>query len=367
MKTERPETADRTMATDIDTYTGTEETIVYTYTGADDEDIPRNARYIKVEPGVTVIPPKAFKMHYLFEVSLPEGLTEIGDEAFSGCYLSKVNLPEGLVEIGDEAFARCRLESIKFPSTLKRIGKEAFNPCGMLKRIDLPEGLESIGEGAFGYCSASYVRIPPCVTKIECSIFEGANYIASGHMVSLELSENVHEVDINGLELGRLRNVALPRDVTISGGNGNDTLLRYYNEKREELEALMHRFDGLPIHKLCYYHTYENDTYEKVKNIILGEGKRLRSGRKIRVNQVNPSGNKQDPMGFTPLHILVCSAWHNQRLHELIMEYYPETLITKDKWNATPLLYAFWTGAPSIDLLGYFQMSPWIGVPSSRN
>jgi hypothetical protein len=184
-------------------------------------------------------------------------------------------------------------------------------------------------------------------------------------MVSLELSENVHEVDIDGLELGRVRNVALPHDVTISGTvrNGNNVFRKYYNEEIEAFEEMKHRFDGLPIHKLCYYHTYDNDTYEKVENIILGEGKRLRSGKRMRVHQVNQSGNKQDPMGFTPLHILVCSAWHNQPLHELIIEHYPDTLITKDKWNATPLLYAFWTGAPSIEFLLESQYELFPDVP----
>jgi hypothetical protein len=179
-------------------------------------------------------------------------------------------------------------------------------------------------------------------------------------MVSLELSEDVREFHFCNLE-NRWRNVALPPDVTILGDTGRNG--SNHNYLRKELKTWPNRFDGLPIHKLCYYHSYADDTYKQVENIILGGGKKLRSGKKIRAHRVNPSGCKQDPMGFTPLHILLCSAWHCQELHELIIQHYPETLITKDKWGATPLLYAFWTRAPSIEFLLECQYELFPDVP----
>ena len=69
---------------------------IYSYTGT--EAAPYCTYQVRVEPGVTTIPRKAFKFRAVEQVSLPEGL----------------------IEIGDEAFASCRLESITFPSTLKR-------------------------------------------------------------------------------------------------------------------------------------------------------------------------------------------------------------------------------------------------------
>jgi hypothetical protein len=34
-------------------------------------------------------------------------------------------------------------------------------------------------------------------------------------------------------------------------------------------------------------------------------------------------------------------------LYSIIVENYPTTLITEDRWGALPLLYAFWGAAPS--------------------
>jgi hypothetical protein len=48
-----------------------------------------------------------------------------------------------------------------------------------------------------------------------------------------------------------------------------------------------------------------------------------------------------------PLHILACSSMHNLELYRVIVEKYPENLITEDRWGAIPLLYAFWGDAPS--------------------
>jgi hypothetical protein len=49
---------------------------------------------------------------------------------------------------------------------------------------------------------------------------------------------------------------------------------------------------------------------------------------------------------MTPLHILACSSVHNLEAYHLLVEQYPENLITVDRWGATPLLYAFWGAAP---------------------
>jgi hypothetical protein len=50
---------------------------------------------------------------------------------------------------------------------------------------------------------------------------------------------------------------------------------------------------------------------------------------------------------MTPLHILTCLSVHNLELYRLIVENYPTNLIIEDRWGATPLLYAFWGGAPA--------------------
>jgi hypothetical protein len=73
----------------------------------------------------------------------------------------------------------------------------------------------------------------------------------------------------------------------------------------------------------------------------------MRSGqRRTLRSKLDPTGNQQDCLGMTPLHILACSSVHDLEVYRLIVEKYPANLIIKDKWGALPLLYAFWGAAP---------------------
>ena len=74
-------------------------------------------------------------------------------------------------------------------------------------------------------------------------------------------------------------------------------------------------------------------------NMTSGQSRTLRS-------KLDPTGNLQDCLGMTPLHILACSSVHDLELYHLIVEKYPTNLITEDMWGALPLLYAFWSAAP---------------------
>jgi hypothetical protein len=65
------------------------------------------------------------------------------------------------------------------------------------------------------------------------------------------------------------------------------------------------------------------------------------------LSKLNPTGNQQDCLGMTPLHILACSSVHDLEVYRLIVENYPANLITEDRWGALPLLYAFWGAAPA--------------------
>ncbi|MFN9898792.1 MAG: hypothetical protein ACK55Z_08380, partial [bacterium] len=94
---------------------------------------------------------------------------------------------------------------------------------------------------------------------------------------------------------------------------------------------------------IVYYQTY----YHGVLQILIaaintrsGQSRTLRS-------KLDPTGNQQDCLGMTPLHILTCSSIHDLELYRVIVEKYPANLITEDRWGALPLLYAFWGAAPA--------------------
>ena len=122
-----------------------------------------------------------------------------------------------------------------------------------------------------------------------------------------------------------------------------DLQLLFGNLNGRIISALMRRFDGLPIHHIVYYQSYNQGKLQ-----ILISAINMRSGqRRTLRSKLDPTGSQQDCLGMTPLHILACSSVHDIELYRLIIENYPTNLITEDRWGAVPLLYAFWGVAPA--------------------
>jgi hypothetical protein len=120
-------------------------------------------------------------------------------------------------------------------------------------------------------------------------------------------------------------------------------LQQLFGSNARIISALQHRFDGLPIHRLVYYQSYHHGVLQ-----ILLAAINLRSGQsRLLRPKLDPTGNQQDCLGMTPLHILACSSSHDLEMYRVIVENYPTNLITKDRWGALPLLYAFWGAAPA--------------------
>ena len=168
-------------------------------------------------------------------------------------------------------------------------------------------------------------------------------------MFSVEISENITEIEQYAFEYCHsLRNLALPPDSEIDDGAFGAVTAPCYDHRGIEcrdlrqlfgsttniIHALKHRFDNLPIHKMLYYQSYS------ATNMRHGQRRSLR-------RMLDTSGNEQDCLGMTPLHILACSSVQNLELYRGLIEKYPEGLITKDEWGAPPLLYAVWGRAPN--------------------
>ena len=62
--------------------------------------------------------------------------------------------------------------------------------------------------------------------------------------------------------------------------------------------------------------------------------------------EMNATGNQQDCLGMTPLHILSCSTIGNLSLYHALIEKFPNSLITEDG-VPVPLLYVVWGKAPN--------------------
>jgi hypothetical protein len=301
---------------------------VFVYTGEGGDSAPRDVVRVRVDPSVALIPAQAFcQREKLAEVELCEGLVEIGQGSFACCdhSIKIINIPNSLRRIKDAAFRG----SLRYP-------------------IRLHDGIESIGERAFAQCLFTNFRVPPLITVIPERMLWNCK-----SLFSLELSEDIMEIRFLAFfGCYCLRNVALPLNAVFGDAifihEEDDAeiytdLLQLFGSNARIIWELQHRFDGLPIHRLIYYQSYNQGMLHRLAatiNMRSGQSRKLRS-------KLDPTGNQQDCLGMTPLHILACSSVHNLELYHLIVQKYPSNLITEDRWGALPLLYAFWGAAPN--------------------
>jgi hypothetical protein len=206
-----------------------------------------------------------------------------------------VELCEGLVEIGEGSFSWCNqsITKINIPISLRRINDWAF--IGSLRTpIHLHDDIESIGIGAFARCIFTNFRVPSLITLIPGRMLFGCLSI-----FSLELPQNLMKIhNYAFFSCSCLRNLAFPPDAVFGRsivGNMTD-LQRLFGSELEIIRELQHRFDGLPIHRLMYYLSYNHGVLQNLIAVI-----NMRSGH------MDPIGNQQDSLGMTPLHILACS------------------------------------------------------------
>jgi len=329
--------------------------------------VPEDVVRVRVHPSVTVIPEEAFQLRQKLEdVELNDGLLEIGIRAFHKCKaLKRITIPSTVTVICSRAFDNCRkLEEIELFDGLEEIGECAFLRVGPLKRLMLPNTVRSIGDLAFchayklqylqlpegiermGIYTLSHNRFPTC--RIPSSLTRLTDSFLGSRcqsMFSLELSEDIAIVE-RGASQGchSLRNIAFPPNAEVQLDtflNSKCTDLQQLFDSDEQLiNSLKHRFDNLPIHKMIYYQSYNNVTSDQ-----------LNSATSIRISQsrskLDPSGSQQDCLGMTPLHIMACSTVQNVQLYRVLVDKYPDNLITEDRWGAIPLLYAIWGDAPS--------------------
>ena len=341
---------------------------------------------INIPSTVEEIGESAFgKCHKLDGITLPKGLQRLGEYAFRHCKsLRRIHIPpgievleegaflschsltditfyEGLREIGEDGFSRCTsLVSITLPCSLKYIGIESFEGCEVLNEVHMPDTIETIQARTFKRCNFTNFQMPPSIgNDLDISILDG-----NISLVSLELPETVtkEHLDDNYASgsdgLINLRNIALPTECEIDAcafHNCTDLRKAFPDAKNDysqitetAIDSIKHRFDDLPIHKLCYYQSYHDN------EITLQHLKRTINPWTAKPpGQLNTTGKEKDCLGMTPLHILACSTKPTIEMYRLLIDKYPETLIMKDKWGDISLLYALWCNVPTevLDLL----------------
>ncbi|CAJ1929135.1 unnamed protein product [Cylindrotheca closterium] len=222
----------------------------------------------------------------LKRIAIPKTVNQINSHAFFWCEsLTSISLVQTqLKTIGGYAFAYClSLKEILLPATIKVIETCAFFDCKQLINVEFPEGLEVIMDNAFKMCnSLEIVHIPSTVTKIGQRAFTNCSKIQTVE-IALERSllREINAAAFRGCY--ELQNIAIPSDTLVQSDtfrlcpqlaeNLAGNLPPDYDEAMTEF--LKHRFDDLPLHKLCYSISYESQEIiaEKIEHLLLTNDK----------------------------------------------------------------------------------------------
>mmetsp|Transcript_24466 Transcript_24466/g.59908 ORF Transcript_24466/g.59908 Transcript_24466/m.59908 type:complete len:650 (-) Transcript_24466:639-2588(-) len=280
-----------------------------------------------------------------------------------------LDFPENVETIEDQAFYNCwSLRKLRIPPTVHSIGASAFANCWELRSIELPERIES-SSSSVSNSSSSAGNLNHFLLKLGLCFHNDSSVAIQDAAFNLCHS---------------LRNIALPRsmasdiDIPVTAFVGCAELKKHFPQEEQLMEALKHRFDGLSIHKLCYYQShYPLETTIRNLETAIATERRQRQQEQANKNCHDGCGgvfgmkqnllqfpwaaptrlletidtpnhvdSQQDAFGMTPLHILTCSVRQSLDLYQLLIDYNPTDLITKDKWGDYPLLYAYQTHAP---------------------
>ncbi|KAL3934215.1 MAG: hypothetical protein SGBAC_010014, partial [Bacillariaceae sp.] len=337
----------------------------------------KTATHVRIE--ASSVAPNAFlRNEMLVAVDLLSGLQEIEVRAFQYCTnLQFVFIPSTVRWIDALAFEACRsLTTISIPKSTSGIRHGAFSQCTALTTVTLPKDgiLEALENDLFSYCSSlEAIHVPSSVKYIRESVFEGCQ-----ELVTIELPEGI-------LTLGKrcffdaevLSNMVIPstteciEDDLFVGADEIRQAVRHPNGEEEGSEedseeeddedtntnlanAMAKRFDGLPLHTMCFYHTY----YPTIEKIITD----------IHSHSQDPDG--VDMFGMTPLHVLAQSTEPKVGLFQALSKCVPPRMfMAKDKWGMTPiqcLMHSSMPGAEkSINYLiqhTVVDRSEWLGL-----
>jgi hypothetical protein len=279
-------------------------------------EVPDDATHVKVS--AAVVPRQAFHNHK---------------------HVKSVEFLPGVITIGPMAFAQCDvLMRIQVPQSVNDIGGGAFGCNAFLMEAELPETLQLIPAGSFAFClSFCSFRVPSGVLTIGHRAFWGCK-----RLLSIEIPQGL--VRIGGqcfLECSELRNIALPSTASDIGPGAFSQCKKLQEnmsgeEPDELITALKTRFDGLPVHKLCYYQGYHTSSS------TIGDDSCDAMDKRLKESTAFPF----DVFEMNPLHILVLSG---KPSFELCKVFCKERMMrNSDCWGMTPIMYAVMNFGPSM-------------------
>mmetsp|Transcript_10775 Transcript_10775/g.26053 ORF Transcript_10775/g.26053 Transcript_10775/m.26053 type:complete len:634 (-) Transcript_10775:98-1999(-) len=346
--------------------------------------VPYQAFYLKkvlrkvqfLDTNLRIIHQQAFaSCSALEEAILPDSIEEIERGAFSHCtslhtvYISP-NARQFTV-ISQAAFTFCKsIVSFQVPPSVHTIERAAFSRCERLQHVEFvslesssttsastsPEPpfesqLQCIQPIAFGGCTGlQTLRLPHGLKQIQNQAFSGCTWLDA-----VEIPATVEEISsLAFAECHNLKHIALPQDMDLTEMPDdvfqtchllNPMLLSAMTggEASDSTQALQNRFEGLPIHQVCYY-SQDQDVLEQLLMLDFdNDGDNDNDGI--------TSAATQDCFGMTPFHILALSGSHHKVVLGLLKlllkdERFQKVVTKKDIWGYAPLVYACQADSP---------------------
>lgn len=293
---------------------------------------------------VTEIGAGAFcSCHNLTAINLPDSLQKIGRCAFGCTALKSVHFPISLNMVHDYSFCHnFKLTKVNLPITIRRIGEGAFSDCVSLESIQFPKLLDIIGESSFCNNGFRTLEIPLSVIDIGEEAFQDCKQLVSvlipeqlGFQLFDEESDDWddnHDLDVYKSSstvtseytkqiMKERNNAGQDEEITINTNafancsrlvsiflaDDNIVCAPGAFECCESLDErdiegknfhyntetwLRQRFDDLPVHRMCYFHSKYMMRNDSLKKIIEENKETLL---------------ETDAMGMTALHILCCN------------------------------------------------------------
>ena len=284
----------------------------------------RTLQSIIIPNSVTYIGEEAFKDCTALEtLTLPSSITRIQRRTFQGCSsLSFIHVPSTVTEIGPSAFWRCTsLKSVIIPPSVAIVDIGTFSYCSSLQSVELPPSLIEIKSGAFfKCCSLKHIILPDSITEIGVRAFQGCSSLRSialptsmtninanilrecSSLIAVFIPSTIQSIEEIAFEgCTSLQLVAIPKSLS---GTGHHIFRRCAMLVPREVHGLYHytntfewlsrRFERLPLHRACYYYSWDENENDLDHLSKLME-KNWKSLYDI------------DAMGMTALHILCCN------------------------------------------------------------
>lgn len=295
----------------------------------------------------------------LVEAVLQQGLKYLGSDVFAGCSaLRRIEIPSSVESMGENLLSECTsLMEIHLHNKLLEIGRGCFFGCSSLPTITLPETTENLAFGALWNCTAlTLVQLNEGLLQIDDYAFRACSSLQTiaipqsvkmigirafrscTNLVTVEFASHmsISVMDQAFAECTRLVNVVIPfphEDLGITAVAEDCfeecIFLEDHFDRDNMAGSLVHRFDGFPIHKLCYYSS----------STMVADLEQLCS-------ELDESDLMLDRLGMSPFHILLSAAKSRTDLLQFLLDLYPSHLIGQQDVcgrRATDYISSNWT------------------------